>query len=344
MEKIAVLGAGVMGTAVAFHLSNTGHQVNLWGTELDEQIIKTRKQEKLGINIPESINVFHFNQIKEALENREVVVFSVKAEGIGGVSKCIAPYLEAGMVILNIAKGIPDFPHTTLCGLIESKMPKNLSGKISMVTMGGPARAVEIVRGIFTEVIFASSDLEAAKLCCKIFRSPTFITSFTSDTVGVELCAAMKNSFAIAVGIGDGLQKGDNLKAAFMARSTTEMAKIVVVKGGKMETVLGPAGVGDLYVTSQGGRNKTLGKLLGEGISIKQALKEMKGQTVEGYPTLKGIHRIATELEKEGKLTIKNDLFLFHNLYKIFYENKPVQVIVQNYGDRRGGKSKRKSS
>lgn len=139
MEKIAVLGAGVMGTAVAFHLSNIGHQVNLWGTELDEQIIKTRKQEKLGINIPESINVFHFNQ-------------------------------------------------------------------------------------------------------------------------------------------------------------------------------------------------------------IKKALKEMTGQTVEGYTTLKGIHRVATELEKEGKLTIQNDLFLFHNLYKIVYENRPVQVIVQNYGDQRGGKSKRKSS
>lgn len=348
IEKIAVLGAGVMGTAVAFHLSNIGHQANLWGTELDEQVIeillKTRKQEELGINIPEGINVFRFHEIKEVLKGRKVVIFCVKAEGVKKVSKCIAPYLEAGMVILNIAKGIPDFPHLTLCDLFKSKIPKNLSSKISVVAMGGPARAIEIVRGILTEVIFTSSDPEAAKLCCKIFRSPTFITSFTSDTVGVELCAAMKNSFAIAIGIGDGLQRGDNLKAAFMARSTTEMAKIVVAKGGKVETVLGPAGIGDLYVTSQGGRNRTLGKLLGQGVSIKQALKEMKGQTVEGYTTLKEIHRVATELEKEGKLTIQNDLFLFHNLYKIVYENRPVQVIVQNYGDRRGGRSKRKNS
>ena len=144
----------------------------------------------------------------------------------------------------------------------------------------------------------------------------------------------MKNSFAIAVGIGDGLQGGDNLKAAFMARSITEMAKIVVNKGGKVETVLGPAGIGDLYVTSQGGRNRTLGKLLGEEVSINQALKEMKGQTVEGYTTLKGAHRIAIDLEKEGKLRVKDDLFLLQNLYKILYENRPVQLILQNYGDR----------
>lgn len=331
-----MLGAGVMGTAIAFHLNNLGHKVNLWGTGFDEEIIKTRKQEKLGIKIPGEINLFHFDEMEKALKDRKVIVFCVKAEGIEKISNYVAPYLREGMVILNIAKGIPDPPYLTLCELIENKIPKSLSGKISVVAMGGPARAIEIVQGIFTEVIFASSNLEAAKLCCSIFHSPAFVTNFTSDTVGVELCAAMKNSFAIAVGIGDGLQGGDNLKAAFMARSTTEMARIIVAKGGRVETVLGPAGVGDLYVTSEGGRNRTLGKLLGEGVSIEQALKEMKGQTVEGYTTLKGIHRIAMSLEREGKLVVRNDLFLFHNLYEIFYKGRPVQVIVENYGKQRG--------
>jgi glycerol-3-phosphate dehydrogenase (NAD(P)+) len=116
-----------------------------------------------------------------------------------------------------------------------------------------------------------------------------------------------------------------------MARSIIEMAKIITSKGGKIETVLGPAGVGDLYVTSQGGRNRTLGKLLGEGNSMKDALKKMKGQTIEGYTTVKGIRRITNELEKDGKLKIKNDLFLFRNLYKILYEGENARLLVQNY-------------
>jgi len=330
--KIAVMGAGVMGTALAFHLKGLGHKVNLWGTEFDNRVIVTRRQEKLGVSIPADIDVFRFDQIREAVEGREVLIFSIKAEGVEKLSECIASYLKEGVVILNIAKGIPDPPHLTLCDLIESNLPENLLDRVAVVGMGGAARAIEIVRGIFTEVVFASSTLKAAKMCCRIFQSPTFVTNFTSDVIGVELCAAMKNSFAIAVGIGDGLQQGsDNIKAAFMARSIIEMAKIITSKGGKIETVLGPAGVGDLYVTSQGGRNRTLGKLLGEENSVEDALKKMKGQTIEGYTTVKGIRRIADELEKDGKLKIKDDLFLFRNLYEILYEGGNARLLVQNY-------------
>jgi len=332
MEKIAVMGAGVMGTALAFHLKGLGHEVNLWGTEFDDKVIVTRRQEKLGVSIPADIDVFRFDQIREAVEGRKVLIFSIKAEGVEKLSECIASYLKEGVVILNIAKGIPDPPHLTLCDLIESNLPENLLGRVAVVGMGGAARAIEIVKGIFTEVVFTSLTLKAAKICCRIFQSPTFVTNFTRDVIGVELCAAMKNSFAIAVGMGDGLQGGDNMKAAFMARSITEMAKIITSKGGKIETVLGPAGVGDLYVTSQGGRNRTLGKLLGEGNSVEDALKKMKGQTIEGYTTVKGIRRIADELEKEGKLKIKDDLFLFCNLYEILYERKDARLVVQNYG------------
>jgi len=140
MEKITVAGAGIMGIAVAFHLSSGGHQVNLWGTDFDEQtieiLLKTRKYKKLHINVPKSINVFHFHEIKKALEGTKFIIFCVKAEGVERIPKCIAPYLEPGIVILNIAKGIPEFPHLTLHNLIESKIPKNLSGEISVVSMG----------------------------------------------------------------------------------------------------------------------------------------------------------------------------------------------------------------
>jgi glycerol-3-phosphate dehydrogenase (NAD(P)+) len=335
MERIAVLGAGVMGTAIASHLNNLKHQVNLWGTDLDEEVIKTRRQKRLNVELVETINVFYQHDIQGALRGTKLVVLCVKAAAVDTVFKYVSTYLRAGMVILNIAKGIPDPPHLTLSDSINSRLPRSLLGNISLVAMGGPARAEEIVRGTITEVVLASSDTEAASFCCRILHGPTFITTSSTDFVGVELCAAMKNSFAILLGIGEGIQRGDNLKAALMARSIEEMAKIVIAVGGKMETVLGPAGVGDLYLTAAGGRNRTLGKLVGEGIPVKRALEKMRKQTVEGYTTLRGIHRIVTELEREKKLNIKTDLLLFHNLYRTFYENTPVQMILKNYVNRK---------
>ena len=333
MEKIAVLGAGAMGTAIASHLNNLGHQVNLWGTDLDEEIVKTRKQKKLAINIPESIDIFHFNQIKQALRDRKIVIFCISSEGVERVSKFLASYIKGEMIVINIGKGIPEPPYLTFCDLIENNLIEgsDLSGKVNMVVMGGPARAIEIVRGEITEVIFASSDLKIAEFCCQVFQGPTLRASFTSDKVGVELCAAIKNCYALAVGIADGLSApNNNFKAALMAHATEEMAKIVVAKGGKIKTVLGLAGVGDLYVTSQAGRNRTLGCLLGKAISLKEALERLKGETVEGYPTLRGMHRIANELEKKGGLIINKDLSLFCTLYGIFYVGESLQNITKS--------------
>ncbi|MBC7189717.1 hypothetical protein H5U35_05840 [Candidatus Aerophobetes bacterium] len=330
MEKIAVLGAGAMGTAVAFHLSRIGHEVDLWGTDLDEEVVRTRRQVKLGVKIPERIRLLSFDQIEETLKGKKVVIFCISSQGIGRVAEYVAGYLNPGMVIVNIGKGIPEPPCFTLCQLIESKIS---CPEVQVVAMGGPARAIEIIRGVITQVIFAFPNPEVSRLCCKIFEGPTFKTSFTLDRVGVELCAATKNAYAIAIGIVDELRREDNnFKAALMSSAIEEMAEFVSGKGGKIETVLGPAGVGDLYVTCQAGRNKSFAQLLARGLSPQEALARLKGETIEGYWVIKGMWRIAKELEREKKISsIRDELPLFYLLYQILYQKKPADWIFTRY-------------
>lgn len=180
--------------------------------------------------------------------------------------------------------------------------------------------------------------MEAAESCRSAFRSSRFKTNATTDMIGVELCAAMKNAFAIVIGICDGLGPPmDNTKGALMSQAVVEMSRIILPLGGGLETISGPAGVGDLYVTVQSGRNGALGRLLGHGMKVEEALKKMKGQTTEGYATARGMHRLAKRLEKEGRLDLNRDLPLFKELYAVLYQDKPAHRVINDYWDRHRG-------
>jgi len=340
MARIAVIGAGMMGTACASHLVRRGHEVNLWGTELDEEIIDVLKQKNehktLHAPVPPGVKFFQADQLEEAMDKRGMVIIAIVSHAVGKIFKRVVPFLRKGMVIVNVAKGIPKAPYVTLCDLIESLIPQSLDKEIPVVGMGGPARANELVRGIYTEVIFGAKEKRYAEYCSEITRNFQLKANATCDMTGVELCAAMKNSYAIAAGMCQGLSKRlkrsmDNTKSAFIAQAIIEMAKLIVPWGGEMETIIGPAGVGDLSVTVQGGRNGLLGKLLGEGMTVKEAMKEMKDQTIEGYPTTKGIYRLAKELEEKSKLDIKKNLPLFSQLYAVLYKGKPAQKAIKDY-------------
>jgi len=334
MENICVLGAGAMGTALSFHLSKIGHKVNLWGTFLDEEIIKTRRQKKVDLLIPEEIRVFPFEKIEDALRGVKFVIFCISSEGVNYISEHVAPYIKDKMVVVNVGKGIADAPFLTLCELIESNLKKYGGVRKEVVAMGGPARAPEIVKEVFTGVVFSSIKGEDGKICCEVFQGKNFKTNFTEDKRGVELCAAIKNGYAISIGIAEGLQEScNNFKAALISHAVGEMMKIVKLQGGRLETVTGLAGVGDLYVTSQAGRNRTFGKLLGEGMSVEEALDKMRGETVEGYSVVDRIKkRILDKLLQEKKIK-KEDFLLLYALHKILYEEEPARIIRDALSD-----------
>ena len=339
MGKMAVLGAGMMGTATAAHLARRGHEVNLWGTELDKDIIdalrKGKEHPTLHSPVPDNIRLFQATELEEAMDKRNIVIIAVISSAMGKIIQRAEAFFKKGTIVVNVAKGLPSHPHLTLCDLIKEKISSRLLDGVQIVGMGGPARANELIREIHTEVVFGARIMEEAKSCCYAFRNSRFRTNATTDMIGVELCAAMKNAFAIVIGICDGLGRPvDNTKAALMSQAVVEMSRIILPLGGRLETISGPAGVGDLYLTVQSGRNGALGRLLGQGMKIEEALEKMKWQTIEGYTTARGMHRLAKGLEKEGKLDLNKDLPLFKELYAVLYEGKPARRVIKDYWGR----------
>lgn len=336
MGKVLVLGAGVMGSALAIYLGNQGQDVNIWGTEWDDGLIKEMKESRRNsqhkMDLPDSISLYYSQELDKAFRDVELVLIAVISKGMKSISEKIAPYLNEDHKILSITKGIDEDSLTTMSTIIERSIPDKLKGSIGIIKLGGPIIAAELAQSKYAEGVFASKNLKAAEYAAGLFKSPKFKVNVSQDIQGVDLCAAFKNSYAIAMGMMEGLE-GDmnNPKAALMARGAIEMANIVEASGGSRDTALGIAGVGDYYVTSQGGRNGRFGKLLGQGKNKDKALEAMENQTVEGLAITKNGYLFLQELEKADKIDIERDCKLFLETYRVLYENKSVREALDSY-------------
>lgn len=336
MKNTLIIGAGIMGSALAVHLGNNGQGVKLWGTQWDRKILdemkNTNRHNDLDVDIPSNVNLYYEDQLEDAFKDIDLIIIAVISKGMDYISKKITPYLNKGHIIMTVTKGIDQDSLTTMTKLVENSLSIEVKEEIKLVKLGGPIIAKELAKGIFTEGIFASKNIESARYVSEIFKSPKFRSNTSTDIDGVELCAAFKNSYAIVMGIMEGLE-GDfnNPKAAIMARGTMEMANIVEAFGGNRETAMGIAGVGDYYVTSQGGRNGKFGLLLGQGKSIKESLELMNNATVEGLDMTLNGYKLLKELEDKGKLNIKRDVPLFLEIYSILYMEKPIIEAMNSY-------------
>lgn len=336
MSQIAVLGAGVMGTSLAIHLGRNEVPVNLWGTKWDDKVLnkidKDRYHDALDVAVPENIKTFRHNKLKDALDGVDVIVIAVLSHGVEDISREMSPYLQRGQVIVNISKGVQENTLRTMSQVIYHALDDQINDYVSLVKLGGPVIASELAHGKYTEAIFASKDLMAAILSKTLFESDTFKANVTEDIDGVEISASFKNSYAIMMGIMSGLEAGtNNSRAAIMARGSIEMANIVAAFGGQHSTAMGIAGVGDYYVTSQGGRNGIFGKYIGEGKTTKEALELMNDQTVEGIAATKNGYQLLKSLEAQRKVNIAKETPLFNQLYQILFENKPAEEALADY-------------
>lgn len=346
MDKILILGAGVMGTALSVPLCQNKQEVNLWGTEFDAEVLETMARTgqhiQLGIALPGCVTLFSAAELEKACQNVDVVVLAIASSGIRSIMQRLVPFVKDGMIIVNAAKGLGEDSKTgnmlTMLDVIESELPEALRGKNPMVTVGGPSIAKGVAECVPTEVVFASRDLAAARHCQEVFTTPVYKMKITTDVMGVGLCAALKNIFAVAMGFCDGVEgkadarlKMHNSKAALLLEAVVELSKIAQAMGGKEETVLGPAGIGDLYVTALGGRACIFGQMLGGGMSAEQALEEMKNrhQTVEAYPATKAGYKLAQMLSKNNKLDI-NELPLLTQIYAVLFEGKNVEASISD--------------
>jgi glycerol-3-phosphate dehydrogenase (NAD(P)+) len=346
MDKILILGAGQMGTALTVPLCQNKQEVNLWGTEFDAEVLETMARTgqhiRLGIGLPRCVNLFSAPELEKACQNADFVVLAVASSAIRSVTQRLVPFIKDGMIIVNIAKGLEEDPRTghivTMVDVIESELSETLPGRNPIVTIGGPAIAKGVAEGVPTEAVLASKDLAAARHCQQILTTPVYRMKVTTDVTGVGLCAALKNAFAVAMGFCDGLEdktgvrvKMHNAKAALLSEAVAELSTIVKAMGGKEKTVFGPAGIGDLYVTALGGRTCSFGKMIGGGMSTEQALEEMKNrhQTVETYPAAKAAYRLAETLSKNGKLNM-GDLPLLTQVHAVLFEGKDAEAAVSD--------------
>ena len=283
--KIAVLGSGTWGTALARLLSLNGHRVALWSAlpaEIDN-LAATRRHPNLPyMELPEDICLTA--DMASALEGAGLAVFAVPSVFMRSVAAKASPLWAPGTVAVSVAKGVEPGTYMTMTDIIENEIP---SLKNTVVALSGPTHAEEVARSMPTAIVSASRSAQAAEMVQRIFSNSFFRVYTNSDILGVELCGAMKNIIALAAGISDGSGYGDNAKAALMTRGMAEIVRVGRAMGCDERTFYGLSGIGDLIVTatSRHSRNNRAGFLIGSGKTAQEAVKEV-GMVVEGINAL----------------------------------------------------------
>ena len=334
MSEVAIIGSGVMGSAMAWPLVDNGHSVSLIGSVKDDDIIYSCKKEgfhpTLKRNLPKGVKAYYFSEIKTVIDEIDIIVNGVSSEGIEWFSGMLPSIINENKKILSITKGfritkegeIKIFPE-----LILENVSKTIRDKVVTVAVGGPCIAGELAGKRQSCVYFGSKKQSDSELFINLFKTIYYHPIPTEKLLSLEICVALKNAYALAVGIASGIAemkeepdhpdvKRHNEAAAIFAEACYEINFILrKFKGIEIFSSSLP-GAGDLYVTSTGGRTITLGKLLGKGIRFDEAKKELKGITLESVQIIRQMDIALTMWEKQGIIENK-DLPLIRMLTKV---------------------------
>ena len=296
MKRIGVLGAGTWGMALARMLCVNGHTVTVWSAidrEIDEFSATRRHPNLPGMVIPDAITFT--KDIAAVCDGMDILLFAVPSPIVRATAKKVAPYVRDGQIIVDVAKGIESDTLLTMTGIIADEI-KNPT--VKLVALSGPTHAEEVARDLATTIVSACEDPDAARQVQDVFWGTCMRVYTNDDTLGVELCGAMKNIIALASGIAAGMGLGDNAKAALITRGIVEISRLGTAMGCNAQTFGGLAGIGDLIVTatSMHSRNNRCGMLIGQGISPAEAVKQV-GMVVEGINALPAAMHLA---EKYG--------------------------------------------
>lgn len=317
--KIAVIGSGTWGTALAVLLANNGHEVALW-SKLPEEIAalaRTHTHKNLpGLCIPASIALT--TDLAKACEDKDILVLAVPSIYVRKTAEELRPYVGAGQVIVTVAKGIEEGTLLTMSEIVEEVIPA-----ADVAVLSGPSHAEEVAKGLPTTIVVGAHTEQTAKLLQDAFMSEVFRVYTNPDMRGIEVGAALKNVIALAAGMADGLGYGDNTKAALITRGMAEIARLGTAMGCRAETFTGLSGIGDLIVTcaSMHSRNRRAGILLGQGKSMEEATKEV-GMVVEGIYAAKS----GRELAEKYKVSMP----IVMEVNEILFEGKPVAGAVRD--------------
>ena len=326
MSRIAIIGAGAWGTALAVALGRKGeHSVRLWANEAEvcDSILLRRVNERFlpGFSLPESVQPT--NDLAGALEAAEIVVSVMPSQYCRPLFECMAPRLRPEMLFVSCTKGLEEGSllrmTEVITGVLRSRQFTPRVGALS-----GPSFAKEVARGDPTAVTMASLDSELARSVQQAFNDSRFRVYTNDDVIGVELGGALKNIIAIAAGVCDGLGLGHNSVAALITRGLAEIARLAVACGGRLETMAGLAGLGDLVLTCTGdlSRNRSVGVELGRGRKLPDIMAGMHGMVAEGIFTCK----VAVALSRQKNV----EMPITEQMYAILEDGKsPPQAIEE---------------
>jgi glycerol-3-phosphate dehydrogenase (NAD(P)+) len=325
MSRIAVIGAGAWGTALAIVLGRKAtHRVRLWANEPDvyESIASERVNHRFlpAVRLPDAIESTH--DLARALEDAEMVVSVMPSQHCRSLFGRMARNLQPDMLFVSCTKGLED---TTLLRMSEVITDSLRSQKFTprIGALSGPSFAKEVARGDPTAVTVASADSDLARSVQQTFNDSRFRVYTNDDVIGVELGGALKNIIAIAAGVCDGLGLGHNSRAALITRGLAEVARLVVACGGRLDTIAGLAGLGDLVLTCTGdlSRNRSVGVELGHGRKLPDIIAGMHGMVAEGVFTTKAAVGLAQKKGIEMPIT--------EQMFAILENGKPPQQAIE---------------
>lgn len=343
MTTLVVLGSGIMATALATPFTDNGHEVRLVGTHLDREIIEsiqtTGIHPNLGLPVPANVTAYQLEEAEKAFEGVDLVMSGVNSFGVRWAGAQLAKLLRPGMHVIALAKGMESDSEgnlTILPRVLASEVPEDLRSQISWSAIAGPSIAGEVAVHRHTSVVFTGDDADVLKMWQGLFETPEYHVWINTDFIGVEVCAATKNCYALGAGFMAGLldamgeAAGDryvnfNYGAALFGQASIEMIAFMKLLGGEADTPLGLPGIGDCFVTSMGGRNVKVGRLVGSGLTFSEAKAKMPGVTLEGAAAIAVMGGAMVKLTERG--VVEPDQFpLLRHLYEVVALDQNVNM------------------
>ena len=323
--KVSVIGSGAWGTAIALLMRGNGYDVTVWSKFVDEaeNLRNTRENPLLpGVKIPEDIVIT--SDVEAATDGAGAVMIAAPSFAVRDAAEALRGKLADDCLVICMSKGIEKDTTSLFTEIIRSI----LGDKTQIASVSGPTHAEEVSRCIPTACVAASQDITVAERVQSMLMNDYLRVYTTTDVVGVELGAALKNVIALCAGICEGLGFGDNTIAMLMTRGLAEMAELCVRMGGRKETLAGLTGLGDLIVTciSRHSRNRRAGVLIGKGMPVQEAMAEV-GAIVEGYYAAKAAYELAKTMGIEMPICCE--------AYRVLYEGKPVDAGLKDLMSRR---------